>query len=123
MTSDYSYWRAALNGDLETYIDVPQVGFWRRKWRSGISQPIAIWPEGDELKCLCAGKPMDPWKIWGPFLKPTTEAEYRQKRKTGQYSDEFEDVSGGYTTDVTKALLIEPPNRRHHNGDNKKARD
>lgn len=95
--SDYSYWHDALKGKFGPMHDgSPQAGFYRRKVKGGIDEPVAIWFEGDVALAVSGGKAIEADKIWTWVCRsPITEELYRtMAERSGSWPDAIEELIG-----------------------------
>ena len=52
------YWRAVLEGKEPDVTEDPQAGYYRGSWfKGGGLLPIAIWPDGERMRCVVGYKP------------------------------------------------------------------
>lgn len=96
----YAYWRAALAGKpVQTHIDDPQCGFYRKRTsRGGPFVPVAIFEHDGKIVSLVDGRLVDADDIWTFACRyPVAEQWYRDKISGKPWPDEDAAVTGSLT--------------------------
>lgn len=89
---ELDYWKAMLNGTLDTREDTPHLGYYRRRPYKGAPwQPVAVFKdETGEIVAVVGDEKVAVHKVWSPFLEAITEDQYRSARREGRFPDEYE---------------------------------
>jgi hypothetical protein len=89
MTQDWTYWRAALEGNFDGLQDgAPQTGYYKRKNRDGTYAPVAVWRDEDKGWLMRVGEDsfVDAAANWN-FVgsKPITFTVYEEVLRDGMW--------------------------------------
>ena len=93
MSASHDWWRSALSGSIgPVHENLPQPGYYRTKPHKGErGDPGAIWFDGENLRALRAGRPVDPYEVWTWCCQhPVThEAYVAVAEQGGSWPDEI----------------------------------